>query len=59
MGIKWGQWRPEARSVQKRRFDAATFRRFNSARNNESLDATLMAPVRVGGPFQLSQYQEA
>jgi hypothetical protein len=32
-----------------------TFRRFNSARNNESLEATLMAPVRVAFPFQPSQ----
>jgi hypothetical protein len=29
--------------------------RINSARNNESLDATLMAPVRVDCPFQPSR----
>ena len=32
-----------------------TFRRLNSARNNESFDATLMAPVRVDGPVQPGQ----
>jgi hypothetical protein len=28
---------------------------FNSARNNQSFDATLMTPVRVDSPFQPSQ----
>ena len=32
-----------------------TFRRFNSAKNREILDATLMAPVRDDYPFQPKQ----